>query len=237
MTALLPILLPLAAVALPLFLVLQRRAEAVAAGMVAAALVAVLMLMLRQPMPFLAALAVAGLGLRRQAHLRRRHRRRGRHRSDRRHDRPRRSRSATTVRTDVLEMSLERQSGGITGRVLSGVHAGRALDTLTLPELLEIAAGLDEGDAQSARLLATYLDRMHPGWSDAAENGGPDASAEPASGTMTPEQALALLGLSAGASRAEIEQAHRRLIKRVHPDAGGSAALAAQINAARARLL
>lgn len=46
-------------------------------------------------------------------------------------------------------------------------------------------------------------------------------------------EARELLGVSATASEAEIRAAHRRLISRVHPDAGGSAALAGRVNAAR----
>lgn len=49
----------------------------------------------------------------------------------------------------------------------------------------------------------------------------------------SPAEARALLDLPAGATRDEIVAAHRRLIARVHPDAGGTAALAARVNAAR----
>lgn len=50
-------------------------------------------------------------------------------------------------------------------------------------------------------------------------------------------RARALLGLSARADADEIRAAHRRLIASVHPDRGGTQALAAQINAARDLLL
>ncbi|USI71797.1 J domain-containing protein [Sphingomonas morindae] len=50
-------------------------------------------------------------------------------------------------------------------------------------------------------------------------------------------EARALLAVRADASAEEIVAAHRRLIARVHPDAGGSAALAARVNAARDLLL
>ena len=42
-----------------------------------------------------------------------------------------------------------------------------------------------------------------------------------------------LLGVSPDASLAEIRDAHRRLIARVHPDAGGSDELANRVNVAR----
>jgi hypothetical protein len=50
-------------------------------------------------------------------------------------------------------------------------------------------------------------------------------------------QARALLGLPADADADAVRAAHRRLIAAVHPDKGGSEALAAQINAARDLLL
>jgi hypothetical protein len=50
-------------------------------------------------------------------------------------------------------------------------------------------------------------------------------------------QARAILGVAEGASREEIEAAYRRLIRRAHPDQGGTSGLAAQLNAARDRLL
>jgi DnaJ homolog subfamily C member 19 len=58
-----------------------------------------------------------------------------------------------------------------------------------------------------------------------------------ASSAMTHAEALKLLDLPPEASPDEIRAAHRRLIGRVHPDAGGSAELAGKINAARDLLL
>lgn len=50
-------------------------------------------------------------------------------------------------------------------------------------------------------------------------------------------EALDLLGLSPGADRTAVMEAHRRLIARNHPDAGGTEGLARNINAARDYLL
>jgi len=53
---------------------------------------------------------------------------------------------------------------------------------------------------------------------------------------MSEREARAMLGVDDQAGPEEIEAAYRRLIRRVHPDLGGAAGLAAQLNAARARL-
>lgn len=56
-------------------------------------------------------------------------------------------------------------------------------------------------------------------------------------GDMRVEEALRTLDLPDGADADAVRAAHRRLIARVHPDAGGNAALAQRINVARDVLL
>ena len=50
-------------------------------------------------------------------------------------------------------------------------------------------------------------------------------------------EARSILGVEPSASSAEIRAAYKRLMQRAHPDKGGTAGLAAQLNAARDRLL
>ena len=50
-------------------------------------------------------------------------------------------------------------------------------------------------------------------------------------------EAREILGVGEGASREEIQAAYGRLIRAVHPDAGGTSGLAARLNAARDTLL
>jgi hypothetical protein len=54
---------------------------------------------------------------------------------------------------------------------------------------------------------------------------------------MSEAEARSLLGLAPDATRPEIQAAYLRLIRRAHPDHGGTTGLAAQLNAARDRLL
>jgi len=61
--------------------------------------------------------------------------------------------------------------------------------------------------------------------------------ATPITGRMSVAEARRVLGVEEGASKAEIQAAYTRLMRAVHPDAGGTAGLAAQLNAARDRLL
>jgi len=58
-----------------------------------------------------------------------------------------------------------------------------------------------------------------------------------AASAMRPSEARALLGVGEGASVEDIRAAHRRLIVKVHPDAGGSSGLATRVNAARDALI
>lgn len=56
-------------------------------------------------------------------------------------------------------------------------------------------------------------------------------------GGMSAQEARTILGVSEQASRADITSAHRRLIRRAHPDQGGATEQAARLNAARDRLV
>jgi hypothetical protein len=139
------------------------------------------------------------------------------------------------VRTAFLEMELDHDTGDMRGRILAGRHEGVPLDALDPPTLIGFLGDIDE---ESRALLATYLDRRSPSWREHAEG---DAAAgrdgAPRSGPMTEQEAYQILGLQPGASAADIGRAHRSLMKKLHPDQGGSTYLAARINEAKETLL
>jgi hypothetical protein len=63
------------------------------------------------------------------------------------------------------------------------------------------------------------------------------AARETTDGAMSLDNARRVLGVDATADRAAIERAYRNRMRGSHPDQGGTDAMAAQINAARDRLI
>jgi len=138
----------------------------------------------------------------------------------------------TVARTEFFDAWIDHGSGDVGGTVLKGSLAGRTLDGLADSELMTLHAECSV-DADSQRVLEAYLDRRLG--ADWRKKQGPPPGDPRAD--MTRTEALAVLGLTEGATAEEIKAAHRRLIQRMHPDAGGSADLAARINRAKDVLL
>jgi hypothetical protein len=144
-------------------------------------------------------------------------------------------RQVSRVRSAFVEMELDHDTGAMRGRILAGKHEGVTLDALDVATLTGFLSDIDE---ESRALLMAYLDRRAPGWRDNVE-GGPYAGPDRAwsNGKMTEEEAYQILGLQAGASAEDIGRAHRALMKKLHPDQGGSTYLAARVNEAKDILL
>jgi len=149
----------------------------------------------------------------------------------------------SNVSSDILNMTLDHDSGTMSGEILKGPMAGRALADMGESEFIELLQYCRDHDEDSARLLETYLDRRFgdswrtddPAGDDSASNSESENS--DSGGPLTDSEALDILGLEAGASRDEIIQAHRRMMQKMHPDRGGSNYLAARINEAKEQLL
>jgi hypothetical protein len=138
----------------------------------------------------------------------------------------------SAARSALIEMRLDHDSGLMSGSVLAGAYAGRALDTLSRPELASLLAEIQRDDPDGVGLLEAYLDRRFAGWREADE-GERQARGRPGPGGMTRAEAYEVLGLPVGAGAEEIIRSHRALMKKFHPDHGGSTALAARVNQAK----
>ena len=137
---------------------------------------------------------------------------------------------ASAARSAMLEMRLDHATGEMTGTILAGAYGGRAVETLSRPELVALRQELARDDPDGVSLLEAYLDRRFAGWREADQGQGQGRGG---SGAMSRREALEVLGLVEGAAAADIVRAHRTLMKKFHPDHGGSTTLAARVNQAK----
>lgn len=154
---------------------------------------------------------------------------------------------SSTLTTRTLRMSLDHATGDLDGEVIRGAFTGQRLSELSLHDLLALMQTCAVSDTQSLPLLEAFADRRFPDWREAsATEDGTEAedaadAAAAAGGTaarlMSRADAYRILGLPADADDDAVRAAHRRLIKVLHPDHGGSSDLAAQVNRARDLLL
>ena len=145
------------------------------------------------------------------------------------------------VRSAMIEMELDHATGAMHGTVLAGPLEGRTLDTLMRSACEDLYRHCLSDDPDGARLLEAYLDRRFPGWRQTGQ-GERDAGRAGAGGwrraaAMSEDEAYEVLGLRKGASRDDVSRAHRSLMKKLHPDQGGSTDLAARVNEAKDVLL
>ena len=150
--------------------------------------------------------------------------------------------NVSRVRSAALEMELYHDSGAMQGKVLAGSFAGRSLDEMTRPQCDDLLAELRRDDPDGSLLLQAYFDRRFPGWRPAGQRdddaaAGGNGAGQRFSGAMAEDEAYQILGLAKGASREEVTRAHRTLMKKFHPDHGGSTDIAARINEAKSVLM
>ncbi len=144
----------------------------------------------------------------------------------------------STARSAMIEMRLDHDSGALSGVVLAGRFQGHPLDELARPDCLDLYATCRSDDPEGASLLETYLDRRFARWRDADQSQGEARGRARGGGdAMTRDEAYEVLGLPQGAGADEVVRAHRSLMKKLHPDHGGSTALAARVNQAKDVLL
>src|SRR5580658_1711956 len=105
------------------------------------------------------------------------------------------SRSSEVV-TPYLRMSLDHESGTMAGTVLAGRFEGMRLAELTTADLVALLRECRAADAEGARLLESYLDRLHPEWRD--DIGGGQSAPSRGGSDMSVAEAYEILGLQPG---------------------------------------
>jgi DnaJ-domain-containing protein 1 len=138
----------------------------------------------------------------------------------------------SSVRTQMLAMELDHDTGAMDGEILSGRFQGKRLKSLSHDQLIELWRECQSVGDQSASLLEAYLDRTQAEWR-ARSGSRRTGNGAPPGGAMSREEAYAVLGLKPNCTEKDIREAHRRLMKQYHPDRGGSDYLAAKINQAK----
>jgi hypothetical protein len=146
---------------------------------------------------------------------------------------------ASCVRSAMIEMELDHDSGKMRGTVLAGPDEGKLLDALTRPQCEALYFLCCRDDPDGARLLEAYLDRRFSGWRPTGQRQGDSRTGDSASrpGVMSKDEAYEVLGLQKGASREDVVRSHRSLMKKLHPDHGGTTNLAARVNEAKEVLM
>jgi hypothetical protein len=146
--------------------------------------------------------------------------------------------AVSRVRSAMIEMELDHDTGDMSGSILAGPFTGRALNDLDEQALMDLHGQCLRSDPDGVRLLEAYLDRRSPAWREHAERDrDPGPGLRPQAGAMTVQEAYQILGVEPGAAPEDIRRAHRALMKKLHPDQGGTTYLAARINQAKDVLL
>jgi len=145
--------------------------------------------------------------------------------------------TVSRVRSAMIEMELDHDTGAMNGTVLAGSSAGRTLNDLPEDALRRLHEECGRSDPDGVRLLEAYFDRRFPHWREDGHGDAHARSAHPQTGAMTEQEAYEILGLQPGASADDVRRAHRALMKKLHPDQGGSTYLAARVNQAKEILL
>jgi len=142
--------------------------------------------------------------------------------------------AVSRVRSAMLEMELDHDSGTVDGSVLAGAFEGSRLAQLSREDLSSLLRACRRDDPEGVRLLEAYLDRRFSDWRATDEGDGDSGRANSGRiGAMSEDEAYEVLGLHKDATRDEITRAHRALMKKIHPDHGGTTSLAARVNEAK----
>ncbi|MEX2352941.1 MAG: molecular chaperone DnaJ [Gammaproteobacteria bacterium] len=138
----------------------------------------------------------------------------------------------STISTEIIELTLDKNTGQLSGTVLSGEFRNRPLNELNQQQLSRLMEYCHSNDPESGRLLQNYIDKRFG-------NGGSGQgrTAATVSSEMTEQEALQVLGLTGTPTKEEITGAYRKIMQQLHPDRGGNDYFAAKANEAREILM
>ena len=134
------------------------------------------------------------------------------------------------VSTSSITMTLDLNSGKVSGQCLAGPFADRTLDDLEASELQQQMQWCEQHDPDAIALLQRYAAQRFGQAQQESQTPPPNPSA------LSRKQAAEILGVPEDAAPKDVRDAHRRLIAKLHPDKGGNDYLASLLNQAKDRL-
>jgi hypothetical protein len=136
------------------------------------------------------------------------------------------------LRAEAEEENRKREEAAARIRTEAAIRERESLEQEELERQKRAAEGVRQQRLRNDQARERRgAEQRHSQSRDRRDDRSPDARSE-----MTAAIAAEILGIDAGATREEVRLAYGRLMKRVHPDLGGSAFLAKQLNIARDRL-
>lgn len=136
----------------------------------------------------------------------------------------------STIKTKMLSISLEHDSGQIDGQVTDGTFKGKTLSELTREDIQALYQECTQRDPEGVRLLQAFISRR---FGDQGDDQSDKTQADYTNSVTSSHEAREILGVGEDATREDIIASHRRLMGKLHPDKGGSTYLATKINAAK----
>ena len=143
--------------------------------------------------------------------------------------------NSSTVSSQIIEMTLDHNTGKLSGTVLSGPYKNKIIDQLDNDDLMSLYDYCKSNDMDSARLLESYLAERYG--NQKYHSNSEDQVNDAQQSNMSVSEALQILGLENDPSNEEITRAYRKIMQQLHPDRGGNQYFAVKANEARQVLL
>lgn len=143
------------------------------------------------------------------------------------------------MESSFVILKINHNTRSLGGEIRQGLFAGVRLEQLRFNDLMVLLAQYRQADPRSASLLMVYLDNTQAiDWRQfQLEFDQQKKEVVRPKHKMTKSEACEILGIEESADEEAIKQAHRKLMMKIHPDAGGTDYLASKVNEAKDVLL